>query len=614
MIKKINYIIFSSIDWTTHWQIHHQLVSSIVESGGQVLFVENTGVRSPQIKDFRRIADRVKARLGSIHGFKEVDTGVTMFTPVFIPYPYNKLSILLNTLLISKSIKRWIKAAKFYEPICISFLPTPAVQEIIKSLDPSLKIYYCADDMSRSLVNPGKLKKYENQFFKDVDLVFTTSHKMYKKALQFSDSVYNVPAGIDSSKFPPKNALTIPSDIEEIARPIIGYIGAISDVFDKELIIKLANSLPSVNIVLVGPKYTNTTTLRNIKNIIFLGERPHDLMPNYINSFDIALIPYMVNETTDSVYSCKLNEYLSLGKIVLSTNLQEIKIFNEQNNHLINIGINAEDFIQKAKKLVETLTEDTEENRTMRIKIAKENTWDERFSKIDATISSSLKSKSNNKNNWKKILIDKYKRSNYLLINKLSLFLVFYFLIFYSPLFWFMGEQLIIKDLPKKSDAIVVFSGDGEVDYRNSSYQKRALDAVKLYIDGYANRIFLSSGRRQTIADVEIIKLYLTSKGVPGSSINMLNKYPKSTYQNVKMVKKSLDKNNVNSIIFLTAPRHSLRSLLLWKENAPEISLTTPDLRNFLSKDVQWGVELDEMKVILYEYAAILHNWITGRL
>jgi len=613
-MKRSAIIIFSSINWTEHYQLHHQLTQSLLKEGCDVLFVENTGVRSPQIKDFGRIVDRVKARLRSIHGFKDVDTGVTVFTPVFIPYPYNKLSILLNTFLISKSIKGWIKAAKFYEPICISFLPTPTVQGIIKAIEPSLKIYYCADDMSRSLANPGKLKKYENRFFKDVDLVFTTSHKMYKKALQFSDSVYNVPAGIDSSKFPPKNALTIPSDIEEIARPIIGYIGAISDVFDKELIIKLANSLPSVNIVLVGPKYTNITTLRNIKNILLLGERPHDLMPNYINSFDIVLIPYIVNEATDSVYSCKLNEYLSLGKIVLSTNLQEIKIFNEKNNHLINIGINAEDFIQKAKKLVETLTEDTEENRTMRIKIAKENTWDERFSKIDTAISGSLKLKSNNKNNWKEILIDKYKRSNYFLINRLSLFLVFNFLIFYSPLFWFMGEQLIIKDLPKKSDAIVVFSGDGEVDYRNSSYQKRALDAVKLYNDGYANRIFLSSGRMQAIADVELIKLYLTSKGVPKSSINMLNKYPNSTYQNVKMVKKSLDKNNVNSIIFLTAPRHSLRSLLLWKENAPEISLTTPDLRNFLSKDVQWGVELDEMKVILYEYAAILHNWIAGRL
>ena len=613
-IIKGYYVIFSSIDWSTHQQIHHQLTNSLIESGNQVLFIENTGVRSPQIKDFGRIIERIKFRIKSFHGFRQVNDNLCLFTPIFIPYPYNKLSIFLNTLLISRSIRRWIKVVKFYEPICISFLPTPAVQEIIRNIDPSLKIYYCADDMSRSLANPNKLKKYENRFFKDVDLVFTTSHKIYKKALQVSDSVYNVPAGIDSSKFPPKNALTIPSDIGEIARPIIGYIGAISDVFDKELIIKLANSLPSVNIVLVGPKYTNITTLRNIKNIIILGEKPHDLMPNYINSFDIALIPYVVNGATDCVYSCKLNEYLSLGKIVLSTNLQEIKIFNEQNNHLVNIGVNAENFIQKAKKLVETLTEDTEENRTQRIKIAKENTWDERFSKISAVINDSLESKLSHNKSWKDILIDTYKRSNYLLVSKLSFIFVFYLLIFHSPLFWFMGEQLVVKDLPQKSDAIVVFSGDGEIGYQNLSYQKRALDAVGLFNKGYADLIFLSSGRSQTIDDVEIIKLYLTSKGVPKSSINILSKYPNSTYQNVKMVNKSLDKYNVNSIIFLTAPYHSLRSLLLWKENAPKINLVIPDLRGSSSKDAQWGVELNEIRIILYEYAAILHNWINGRL
>jgi uncharacterized SAM-binding protein YcdF (DUF218 family) len=177
-----------------------------------------------------------------------------------------------------------------------------------------------------------------------------------------------------------------------------------------------------------------------------------------------------------------------------------------------------------------------------------------------------------------------------------------------------MGEQLVIKDLPQKSDAIVVFSGDGEVSYQNLSYQKRALDAVGLFNKGYADKIFLSSGRKQTIDDVEIIKLYLTSKGVPKASINILSKYPNSTYQNVKMVKESLDKYNVNSILFLTSPFHSRRSLLLWKENAPEINLVIPDLRVSSSKDAQWGVELNEIKVILYEYAAILHNWFTGRL
>jgi uncharacterized SAM-binding protein YcdF (DUF218 family) len=614
MITKQNFIIFSSIDWNTHWQLHHQLVASIVESGGKVLYIENTGTRSPQIRDFNRIIDRIKIRFNSIHGFKDIENNVTIFTPIFIPYPYNKLSIFLNTLFISRSIRSWIKAAKFSESICISFLPTPAVQGIVEGIDPSLKIYYCADNMSRSLVDPGKLIKYENRFFKDVDLVFTTSHKMYKKALQFSDCVYNVPTGIDSSKFPPLKSLTIPSDIEKIPRPIIGYIGAISEVFNKDLIIRLANFLPNVSIVLVGPIHTNIAILKNIKNITILSERAHDLMPNYINSFDIALIPYIVNEATDSVYSCKLNEYLSLGKIVLSTNLQEIRIFNEQNNNLINIGVNTEDFIHRAKKIIETLAEDTEENRIRRINIAKKNTWDDRFSKIYMAIDESLESKLSRKNNWRDALVNKYKRSNHAIISKLSFILVFYFLIFHSPLFWLMGEQLVERDLAKKSDAIVVFSGDGEVSYQNLSYQKRAINAIKFYNEGFSDKIFLSSGRKQTIADVDMIKLYLVSRGVSKSSIYVLEKYPSSTYENVKMIKQVLDENKVSSILFITSPYHSRRAVLTWKRNAPDINIITPDIESAESKGVKWGVGLDKMRVIVYEYAAIVHNWLKGRI
>jgi uncharacterized SAM-binding protein YcdF (DUF218 family) len=177
-----------------------------------------------------------------------------------------------------------------------------------------------------------------------------------------------------------------------------------------------------------------------------------------------------------------------------------------------------------------------------------------------------------------------------------------------------MGEQLVARESPKKSDAIVVFSGDGEVSYQNLSYQNRALGAVELYKEGYADKIFLSSGREQTIADVEIIKLYLNSRGVPNQFIYVLDKYPNSTYQNVKMVKQSLDKNNINSILFLTAPYHSLRSTLLWRENAPDINIVAPDLRDSSSKDVQWNVGLDKMRVIAYEYAAIVHNWFVGRI
>jgi len=177
-----------------------------------------------------------------------------------------------------------------------------------------------------------------------------------------------------------------------------------------------------------------------------------------------------------------------------------------------------------------------------------------------------------------------------------------------------MGEQLIARDSPKKSDAIVVFSGDGEVSYQNLSYQNRALDAIELYKEGYANKIFLSSGREQTIADVEMIKLYLVSKGVPESSIYILEKYPDSTYQNVIMVKKDLEKNNIKSILFITSPYHSRRAVLTWGKNAPNIEVISFNVVNPLHRGVQWNIGLDKIRIIVYEYAAIVHNWISGRI
>ena len=90
-MKNSAFVIFSSINWREHIQLHHQFVNSIVGSGGQVLFVENTGVESPQIKDFGRIVDRVKSRLSSIHGFKDVQWSVGLDKIKIILYEYTAI-------------------------------------------------------------------------------------------------------------------------------------------------------------------------------------------------------------------------------------------------------------------------------------------------------------------------------------------------------------------------------------------------------------------------------------------------------------------------------------------------------------------------------------------
>ena len=155
-----------------------------------------------------------------------------------------------------------------------------------------------------------------------------------------------------------------------------------------------------------------------------------------------------------------------------------------------------------------------------RIKAAKTNSWESRFKGISSIIEKELIIVESQlmEADWKK----RFKGYVHLQSKrrKIGFLIVFiFFIITYSPLFWFMGEGLVIRDIPKKSDAIVVFSGDGKASYQNLSYQDRALDAIKFYKSGYADKVFLSSGREQTISDVDMIKLYLVSRGVPESSI-----------------------------------------------------------------------------------------------
>ena len=615
-IRKRNVIIFSSIDWSTHWQLHHQLATSLISDGNRVLFVENTGVRSINIGDVGRLSERIHNWRKGMRGFFNIDgSKLTIYSPILIPFPYSKLSLFFNKRIFNLSIFRWIKVSNFSDPIVISFLPTPLIQSAIKSIDPKISIYYCANNMADSSISASQIRPYEDYFFGSVDIVFTAAYVIQEYAKRFSEKVFYFPPGIDFDKFEKalKSKKGIPNDLSGITKPVIGYVGALGRVFDQELLCALADECSDSNIVLIGPKYTDTTFLEGKSNIVFLGTRPHDQLPYYIKGFDVGIVPYICNDFTEGVYPSKLNEYMAMGIPSVSTNLREVREFKETYGEATIIANSTEEFIEAVKLSI------VEKNNTsfadQRIKAAKTNSWESRFKGISSIIEKELIIVESQlmEADWKK----RFKGYVHLQSKrrKIGFLIVFiFFIITYSPLFWFMGEGLVIRDIPKKSDAIVVFSGDGKASYQNLSYQDRALDAIKFYKSGYADKVFLSSGREQTISDVDMIKLYLVSRGVPESSIYILKKYPSSTYQNVKMVHQNLEKYNVKSILFLTSPLHSRRALLTWKRHATDIEITTPDTSRESIRNIQWGVGLDKMKVITYEYAAIVHNWLKGRI
>ena len=609
-MKTKNFIIFSSVDWEINWQLHHELVTSILNSGSKVLFVENTGSRNIKLSDFRRVFSRIKNWMSSKKGYKFFNSNFLLFSPLIIPFPYNKLSILINSYFMNRSIQNWMKNTASNEVSFISFLPTPLVLNIFLKINSVYKIYYCADNMTRGETDSSK-KLMEKKFIQNVDSVFCTSHNLFKKCKLYNSETHLIPSGVNFEKF--KKVFELNKDYDQPLKnyktPIIGYIGAITDVFDQKLLIYLADQLPNFSFVIIGKVYANINKLKKYSNIHFIGHVNHDKIPFYLKSFNIAIIPYLKNEFTESVYSFKLNEYLSMGLPVVTTNLNEFKIFEKKYQNTVYVSDSFKQFKNYLNKDLFFYSK----YKYDRIKVAKENSWSNRFKSISTIFDNLyLKNISIFKNNQEK------KQLAYLNSKSIFSFLVLpilfiYLVSFHSPLFYKLSKNLEVDYEVSSADAIVVFSGDGYSGYENLGFQNRTLDVLKYYKLGLADKILISSGKEQTINQVEIIRALLLQNGIKKNDIKIFTEYPSSTYANILMIKRELEKKGIDEIIFITAPLHSKRSSLIWSKNFPELKIYfAKPSDSTISK--QRSLSYSEIKIVLYEYLSILYNFLKGRL
>ena len=605
-----DYLIVSSIDWTENWQMHQQLATALVESGHRVLFIENTGVRALRQGDFSRISKRIHNWLKSTRGFFDVQENLTVFSPIFIPLPYSKIALLINKLFLCRSIEKWMKIERYQSPIIISFLPTPLARELIEYINPVLAIYYCANDMAGGSKGAGRLKRYEDVFFAQVDAVFCISHTLLEYAKKINEHTFLFPAGVDFERFSAARDFgSLPDDLDVIRSPVIGYVGAISAVFDQALLVHIAHELPEATIVLIGPVVTDVSLLEGCPNIKFLGKRPHRDVPNYIKGFSVALIPYEVNAFTDAVYSCKLNEYMAMGVPVVATDMRELRCYVESNGNVLEIAKNREEFIEKIRH---ALVAPAEPFRSARITAAQANSWEQRFAGISGVIHQLLLAKASERLDWQSQLTSFYRRSRRKILRGSLILAACYVGLFYTPLLWFAGDILVMRDVPTSADAIVVFSGDGDPGYVSMNYQIRAQDVMALYGAKYSRSILLSSGKAQMISEAEVIRALLLGQGVPSSAISTVVQVSKSTAENVQLSVAELKKKGSKKILFVTAPYHSRRAHLTWKKLAPMLDISTVSVLDTPSREPRWNTSLEKAKVIAYEYLVITYYWYQG--
>ena len=237
-------------------------------------------------------------------------------------------------------------------------------------LNPKLSIYYSRDYLLTVPYWKRHGKILEPKLIAKSDLCVANSVSLANYCRKFNDNSYYVGQGCDIEDFTGYKGKP-PEDIAAIKKPVIGYIGAIQELrLDIELLKYIAQQRPGYSIVLVGPEDEGfkNSDLHNISNMYFLGTKPAEQVPAYVNEFDVCLNPQVINEVTKGNYPRKIDEYLAMGKPTVATKTEAMSVF-EGHTYLCDTH---DEYIAAIDK---ALLEDSPELQQSRIKFAATHTW-----------------------------------------------------------------------------------------------------------------------------------------------------------------------------------------------------------------------------------------------
>jgi uncharacterized SAM-binding protein YcdF (DUF218 family)/glycosyltransferase involved in cell wall biosynthesis len=603
-------ICFSSIDWDFIWQGHQEIMKMLAANGNQVLFVENTGVRRPTLRDIPRLRQRVWNWWRGTNGFRQQQDKLFIYSPLILPFPYSRVARWINRALLLRALKRWIRAARFYRPIIWTFLPTPLVRDVVRELDPELQVYYCIDDLASSSLAARRISRSEAQVFREADLVFVTSDKLRERAARYSNRVHLFPFGVSYGEFERirNSPDEIPVDLKNLPRPVVGYVGGIHQWVDQELLAAVARRMPEVSFVMIGPLQTDVAELVRCPNVHLFEHRSHDAVPRYIKGFDVGIIPYRLTEYTANVYPTKLNEYLAMGIPVVATALPEIERFNSEQGEVV-VASSADAF---AEAILEAVGRISPADAMRRIEIARQNSWETRIGRMSELIEEALEVHQAAEERGEESLRRLYRRARRQIIRTVAGVVATYVLLFYTPFAWLVAEPLRVLEPSRRVDAVVVFAGGvGESGKAGGGYQERVKHAVDFYHEGKAARLIFSSGYAFAFREVEMMKDLAVSLGVAPSAI-ILEAQAASTFQNVAFVRDILRRERWREIMLVSSPYHMRRALLTWRKIAPDVRVISTPVPYSQFYAHGWGADLEQIKGILHEYAAIVYYWWRG--
>jgi UDP-galactopyranose mutase len=290
---------------------------------------------------------------------------------------------------LQQLVDQLFEAEEIEQPILWYY--TPMALSFTRHLNASLVIYDCMDELSLFKGAPPSLKKNEDELFERADLVFTGGYSLYESKRSKHNNIHSFPSSIDAAHFgKAQKTQTDPKDQAKIPHPRLGFYGVIDERMDLNLLSEISKAHPEWHLVILGPVVKiDPNTLPKADNIHFLGMKSYEELPGYLSGWDVALLPFEMNDSTRFISPTKIPEYLAGGKPVVSVPIRDV-VHPYGDLKLVSIGEKPQAFIQEIEKILRWNKQETSRWMTKVEKQLSQNSWDYTWKQMLTLIESAL--------------------------------------------------------------------------------------------------------------------------------------------------------------------------------------------------------------------------------
>jgi UDP-galactopyranose mutase len=298
-------ICFSHLRWNFVFQRPQHLMSRFAEAR-RVIFWEEPEAALPECEP--ALGVRTCA-----------ETGVIVVTPS-LPETLSEmereatLKSLLDAFLAGEKgpFIRW-----YYTPMMLTFS---------RDVPAACTVYDCMDELANFRFAPPELLGLEQELLDSAHVVFTGGYSLYEAKKDRHPNIHPFPSSVDRAHFAQARGVDAsPDDQGPIGKPRFGFYGVIDERMDLELIAAVADAHPEWSIVMVGPVVKiDPADLPIRANIHYVGGKSYDQLPLYLGGWDVALMPFAINDSTKFISPTKTPEYLAGGRPVVSTPITDV--------------------------------------------------------------------------------------------------------------------------------------------------------------------------------------------------------------------------------------------------------------------------------------------------